>query len=124
MKEQSFDYAIGGEPLHPRQKGWILLAVQFRDAGGMTGLFRIEYFHTYRPPEREDMTKLLTGDEYGTNTFYFEGEKWDAQAAEWIEKCQVQIPGDAYLMASWKYYAHDDPKWESPKIDTPAESQS
>lgn len=120
-KQQIFGQDL--EPAQPRQEGWILLAVQFRDANGMTGLFRVEYSGAYRPPHVGDMNKALTGEEYGDFSFSFFGEKLDPKTGEWIEPCYVQIPQDAYLMASWQYYAADNPKWESPHISTPAESQ-
>lgn len=102
----------------PRCDGWIMLAVQFLNDS--SAMFRIEWHHAYRPPERSDEESMLfdhDGSNFslGVDTLSFAGEKLDREKAEWTEKCAVRIPAQAYTMASWKFYRADDPKWRIPK---------
>lgn len=95
-------------------KGWILLAVQFRD--GKTAMFRIEV----RESDNVDVDMFIFGEKE-QDTLLFEGECLDTESREWTEECFARIPASAYTLASWKYYAADDPKWEMPHIRTPSE---
>lgn len=110
-KHPKSQFYRGPNEMPPPQKGWLLLAVQFRS--GKSGLFRIEYFHPYRPPEPDDLRRMLfDGEDFGGTSITFSGEKFDPKSGEWIEKCYIAIPDVAYDMASWQYYAADDPKWQ------------
>jgi len=91
--------------------GWVLVTVRFLN--GSPGIFRVPWDEEeYEPsPDSEHFMVFAGEDSPANETIYFVGQRLDTSTSKWTELCSLKIPGSAYQMVSWGYYAKDHAAW-------------